>query len=88
MNSSTSIGVSGARPHSVGGETITVDSKILIFVLTFTLLTWIIWRGPNIVSRWQMGFNFAFKGLSLDLMEYYVINCLQISTMNIVRVYI
>jgi len=32
-------------------------------VLTFILLMWRIWRAPNIASRWQMGFNLAFKGL-------------------------
>jgi hypothetical protein len=31
--------------------------------LTFTLLTWRIWWAPNIVSRWQIKFNSAFKGL-------------------------
>jgi len=31
--------------------------------LTLTLLTWRIWRAPNNASRWQMGFNSAFKGL-------------------------
>jgi len=31
--------------------------------LTLTLLTWRIWWAPNNVSKWQMGFNSAFKGL-------------------------
>ena len=31
--------------------------------LTLILLTWRIWRVPNNDSRWQMGFNSAFKGL-------------------------
>jgi len=31
--------------------------------LTLILLTWRIWRAPNNASRWQMGFNSAFKGL-------------------------
>jgi len=31
--------------------------------LTLTLLTWRIWWAPNNASRWQMGFNSAFKGL-------------------------
>jgi len=31
--------------------------------LTLILLTWRIWRAPNNASRWQMGFNLAFKGL-------------------------
>jgi len=32
-------------------------------VLTLILLTWRIWWAPNNDSRWQMGFNSAFKGL-------------------------
>jgi len=31
--------------------------------LTFTLLTWRIWRAPNNAKQWQMGINSAFKGL-------------------------
>jgi len=31
--------------------------------LTLTLLTWRTWWAPNNVSKWQMGFNSAFKGL-------------------------
>ena len=31
--------------------------------LTLYLLTWRIWWAPNNASRWQMGFNSAFKGL-------------------------
>jgi hypothetical protein len=29
-----------------------------------TLLTWTIWRAPTNVSKWRMGFNTAFKGLT------------------------
>ena len=32
--------------------------------LTFILLTWTIWRAPTNASKWRMGFNSAFKGLS------------------------
>jgi len=32
--------------------------------LTLILLMWRIWRAPNNASKWQMGFNLAFKGLS------------------------
>jgi len=32
--------------------------------LTLTLLTWRIWWAPNNASKWQMGFNLAFEGLS------------------------
>jgi hypothetical protein len=31
--------------------------------LTLILLTWRIWWAPNEASKWQMGFNSAFKGL-------------------------
>jgi len=31
--------------------------------LTFILLTWRIWCAPSNASKWQMGFNLAFKGL-------------------------
>ena len=32
--------------------------------LTLNPLTWKIWWAPNNFSRWQMGFNSAFKGLN------------------------
>jgi len=32
--------------------------------LTLILLMWRIWWAPNNASRWQMGFNSAFKGLT------------------------
>ena len=32
--------------------------------LTLILLTWRIWWAANNASKWQMGFNSAFKGLS------------------------
>jgi len=40
----------------------TIKEDKLIY-LTFILLTWRIWWAPNNASRWQMGFNLAFKGL-------------------------
>jgi hypothetical protein len=36
---------------------------LLHHILTLILLTWRIWWAPNNGSRWQMGFNSAFKGL-------------------------
>jgi len=33
--------------------------------LTLILLTWRIWWAPNNASKWQMGFNWVFKGLIL-----------------------
>jgi len=32
--------------------------------LTLILLTWRIWWASNNASRWQIGFNSAFKGLN------------------------
>ena len=32
--------------------------------LTLILLTWTTWRAPTNASKWRMGFNSAFKGLS------------------------
>ena len=40
-------------------------SFYLFFKLTFILLTWRIWWAPNNASRWQMGFNSAFKVLNV-----------------------
>jgi len=37
--------------------------KYLGTTLTLILLTWRIWWASNNASRWQMGFNSAFKGL-------------------------
>jgi len=37
----------------------------LIAMLTLILLMWRIWRAPNNASKWQIGFNSAFKGLTL-----------------------
>jgi hypothetical protein len=34
--------------------------------LTLIMLTWKIWWAPNNDSKWQMGFNSAFKGLNSD----------------------
>jgi len=34
--------------------------------LTLNPLTWKTWWAPNNASRWQMGFNSAFKGLKQD----------------------
>ena len=34
------------------------------WTLTLTLLTWTIWRAPTNASKWRMGFNSAFKGLT------------------------
>ena len=41
--------------------------------LTLTLVMWRIWWAPTNAGKWQMGFNSAFKGLSLCL--YYEMGC-------------
>jgi hypothetical protein len=33
-------------------------------ILAFILLTWTIWRAPTNASKWRLGFNSAFKGLT------------------------
>jgi len=38
--------------------------------LTLILLTWRIWWAPNNASKWQMGFNSAFKGLTVKTAEF------------------
>jgi hypothetical protein len=37
--------------------------------LTLILVTWSIGCAPSIASKWQMGFNLAFKGLSVMLLK-------------------
>ena len=45
-----------------------VHVRILITtLLILILLTWRIWRAPNNASSWQMGFNWAFIGLKMQL---------------------
>ena len=39
------------------------DLRMQVNILTLTLLTWRIWWAPTNASKWQMGFNSAFKGL-------------------------
>jgi hypothetical protein len=41
--------------------------------LTLILLTWRIWKAPNNASKWQMGFNSEFKGLTDMRSKYYVV---------------
>ena len=54
----------------------------LLIILSFTLLTlillmWRIWWAPNNASRWQMGFNSAFKVLKFELC-----NCVRFAEMR------
>ena len=41
----------------------TVHELPTLHLLTLILLTWRIWWAPKNASKWQMGFNSAFKGL-------------------------
>jgi len=41
-----------------------IASTLLRLHLTLNPLTWKIWWAPNNASKWQMGFNSAFKGLN------------------------
>jgi hypothetical protein len=36
----------------------------ILKILSLILLTWRIWWAPNNASKWQMGFNWVFKGLN------------------------
>jgi hypothetical protein len=47
---------------------ILAKSTFLISILTLILLTWRKWWAPHISSRWQLGFNLAFKGLILSFL--------------------
>jgi len=40
-----------------------------IVFLTPILLTWRIWWSPNSARRWEMGFNWAFKGLKYFILK-------------------
>ena len=39
--------------------------------LTLILLTWRIWRAHNIASKWQFGFNSAFKRLNYSSLHFF-----------------
>jgi hypothetical protein len=44
---------------------------VSIYVLTLNLLTTIIVAPPSNGSKWQMGFNSAFKGLNLKVKRFH-----------------
>jgi len=53
----------------------------IVTALTLILLTWRIWWALNNVSKWQMGFNSAFKGLNFPVVppppqDFSVVYCL------------
>ena len=60
-----------AQKYSIRGsctDTFKVHYTLQFFFhLTLILLTWRIWWACNNASRWQMGFNSAFKGLNIVL---------------------
>jgi len=39
------------------------QAEVFVPGMTLILLTWRIWWAPKTASRWQVGFNSAFKGL-------------------------
>jgi hypothetical protein len=41
--------------------------------LTLIMLTWSVGLAPNNASRWQMGFNSAFKGLNAWNIDPYIL---------------
>ena len=47
----------------IGAPYIYDISSLRVNDLTLILLTWRKWCTPNNASKWQMGFNSAFKGL-------------------------
>jgi len=46
------------------GKTVKITPTASDITLTLNPLTWKIWWAPNNASKWQMGFNSAFKGLN------------------------
>ena len=44
-----------------------------VVCLTLTPLTWTKWWAPVSASKWQMGFNSAFKGLIMHGMDDIVV---------------
>ena len=54
----------------------------LSFTLTLNPLTWKIWWAPNDASRWQMGFNSAFKELTFIWAKYEFVDITAPSNIN------
>ena len=55
--------LSKRAPHIVRSRASSVKWEYPLLSLTLILLTWKIGWAPNNASKWQMGFNLAFKGL-------------------------
>jgi len=47
-------------------------SSLSVNDLTLILLTWRKWWTPNNATKWQMGFNSAFKVLTIIVITYYM----------------
>ena len=47
-----------------------VWNRLIRVTLTLNPLTWKIWWAPNNASRWQMGFNSAFKLLTQEIFNF------------------
>ena len=62
-NSIFPYGKPNPNPRPLSNITDTRELTAVENRLTFILLTWRIWWVPNNASKWQMGFNSAFKGL-------------------------
>jgi hypothetical protein len=58
-------------PNICFNRKVVFDWYIILFsyILTLSPLTWKIWWTPNNASRWQMGFNWTFKGLNLKILD-------------------
>ena len=58
------------NPYPANVENMASSLPMLInggWDLTLILLTWTTWRAPTNASKWWMGFNSAFKGLTRGL---------------------
>ena len=62
----------------------------VVLFLTPILLTWTIWRAATNASKWRMGFNSAFKGLTvskIQILPSYITNSIIITiTINIINI--
>ena len=62
-----------STPKCSAQEVLNYFRKNVTCVLTLNPPTWKIWWAPNNASRWQVGFNSAFKGLT----SVWVARCLR-----------
>jgi hypothetical protein len=64
-----------------------MHNKLIFFTLTLNPLTWRIWWAPNNASRWQMGFNSVFKGLTRIVcnVTYHMLEMMLAVTFSVLR---